>query len=167
MLSEQEIGIITEQIGRAPRGAVKVVAQSGGVPLVLKMRSVVEGKPFPTLYWLTSKTLYKAIAGLETAGLVKELEQKIVDDASFKQAYLEDQARYIHSRTDSMLPEDKQSLIKMGLFEKFQQQGIGGLANLEQIRCLHMQYAFHLAEGSVIGDYLDQHHGLSALDITG
>lgn len=168
MLSDQQIAVITEQIGRTPRGAVCVAAASAnGIPLSLQMRSVVDGKPFPTLYWLTSKTLHKAIATLETQGLVKELENKLAEDSALMHAYLDDQQRYIQSRSEKMNQEDKTILESMGLLEKFQCLGIGGLANLQQIRCLHMQYAFHLAEGSTLGEYLDTHYGLSDLDISG
>ena len=51
---QHQLTLITEQLGRAPRGIEAVAAVDGnGTPLVLRMAPIVDGKPFPTLYWLS------------------------------------------------------------------------------------------------------------------
>ena len=39
--------------------------------------------------------------------------------------------------------------------------GIGGISDFTQIKCLHLQYAFHLAMGGSVGRYLDEHFQLN------
>lgn len=166
-LTEQQLTTIEQQIGRAPVGIVRIAAQSpNGVPLALQMRSVVDNKPFPTLYWLSSKTLSKAIGTIETQGWVKSLEERLRDDQPFREAYLECQRSYVQARTDAMLPEDREFLRSKGLDDVFAGYGIGGIANWQQVRCLHMQYAHHLADYNVIGEWLDAEFGLNALSIS-
>ena len=56
----EHIEKIELQIGRAPRGIQAVTAtDSLGTPLVVRMHSIVDKKPFPTLYWMTSNLLKK------------------------------------------------------------------------------------------------------------
>lgn len=167
-ISPQTLDIIRQQLGREPRGMMAVAAESAdGVPLVLQMRSVVDGKPFPTLYWLCSSTLHKAIARLETAGVVKALEQWLQQDAAFQEAYRLNQQDYVERRLQLMLEEDAAYLRQRGLWESFNRQGIGGIARWDRVRCLHMQYAHHLVEGNVIGAWLDQHYQLNQQNIYG
>ena len=55
-------------LGREPRGLRAIpVADAHGEPLVIRVASVVDEKPFPTLYWLVGAELClridRAIAG--------------------------------------------------------------------------------------------------------
>ena len=160
-LSDADELVITEQLGRKPRGIVNIAARDHtGLPLVLTMRSWVGNAPFPTLYWLSSKDLHKAINKIETAGFVKELEMQIECDEALKQQLLEDQKNYHQRRSLALLPEDKQAIDKAGLSDTFNQFGIGGIKQWDKVRCLHMHYAYHLAlkaEGKhgVVGSILD------------
>jgi hypothetical protein len=54
----------------------------------------------------------------------------------------------------------------LGYTALFDTYGIGGLRDWQQVRCLHMQYAHHLCGENVIGQWLDQHYGLSELVIS-
>ena len=66
--TEQQLEIICQQLGREPRGLAGIAVQSDeGIPLVLQMDGLVDDKPFPTLFWLSSKDIYQAIAEIETA----------------------------------------------------------------------------------------------------
>lgn len=153
---------VAEQIGREPKGLVRVAAQSAaGEPLVVQMRSLVDDVPFPTLYWLTSKSLCKLIGTLETQGWVKTLEARIEQDADLREAFLQNQRDYVQRRWELMLPEDKARIETLGFSDMFARYGIGGIAQWDKIRCLHMQYAHHLAEGNVIGALLDSELGVA------
>lgn len=156
---------VAEQIGREPKGMMAIsVATPEGIPLVVQMRSLVDDVPFPTLYWLTSKVLCKAIGTIETQGWVKEVETRLQDDEVLRNAYLENQRSYVARRWELMLPEDKARIEALGFTEMFERYGIGGISQWDKVRCLHMQYAHHLAEGNVIGALMDDEFGLNLQD---
>ncbi|MGB0732818.1 MAG: DUF501 domain-containing protein [Pontibacterium sp.] len=160
----EQLAIIEQQLGRKPRGIIGVAAATdAGIPLSLKMQPLVEDKPFPTLYWLCSKDIYQAIAALETAGLVKTLEARIEQDEALKSGHLADQARYRDLRWAATTDAQRARISELGFTELFNNYGIGGIAQWDKIRCLHMQYAYHLAEGSTLGRLLDQEYGLSEI----
>lgn len=163
-LTEQQYQIIEQQLGRKPRGIVRIAAETAtGIPLVLQMRSWLDGEPFPTLYWLCSKDLHKAINQIETRGGVKLLEQEILEDDDLRERLIADQTRYRDKRFTEMLSEDKQAIAEHQFTELFESFGIGGIRTWDKIRCLHMHYAHHLAEGNVIGELLDQRYQLNEL----
>ena len=166
-LSDTQLQIITEQLGRKPRGIIRIAAESkSGIPLALQMRSLVDDQPFPTLYWLSSKTLHKAIGKIETQGWVKTIEQRLQEDDELRAQFLQNQQAYVQSRWQKMLPEDKQRIEALGFSHLFDQYGIGGIMQWDKVRCLHMQYAHHLAEENVIGQLLDEEFQLNELTIT-
>lgn len=160
-LTSEQLKIIHSQLGREPRGIVRIAVQSKScIPQVLQMRSLMDDAPFPTLYWLCSKKLCKAIGQIEGQGVLKLLELRLQQDAAFLKAYLADQKRYVARRWELMLPSDKQRIEKLGFTTLFHKYGIGGITAWDKIRCLHMQYAYHLAEGGVIGTWLDAEYNL-------
>ena len=120
------------------------------------MRSIVDGKPFPTLYWLCCRDLSKAIGSIETQGWVKEIEQKIATDEQLKSQYLLNQQQYVDRRRQQMTPEDQAIIERRGFSDMFERYGIGGISQWDKVRCLHMQYAHHLVDGNIIGELLDE-----------
>lgn len=162
----QQLELIEQQLGRKPRGLAGVaVATDSGIPLVLQMRSLVEDQPFPTLFWLSSKDLYQAIAEIETSGWVKQIEAELEQNEDLRAAYLTNQLSYVELRWALMRDEDKTRIEELGFSDLFNQYGIGGIRQWDKVRCLHMQYAHHLAEGNVIGARLDEEFGLNTLAI--
>ncbi|WP_286240883.1 DUF501 domain-containing protein [Neptuniibacter halophilus] len=159
--SEQQLDLIRQQLGREPRGLAGIAVQSDqGVPIVLQMQALVDDKPFPTLFWLSSKDVYQMIAEIETAGAVKLLEQELAEDETLRAAHLADQQRYVDLRWATVTPEQEARIESLGFRHLYDQYGIGGISQWDKIRCLHMQYAYHLAEGSTIGRLLDERYGL-------
>ncbi len=170
-ISPSQLELITRQLGREPRGLAAIAWQSAnGIPAVLQMRSLVSDQPFPTLYWLSSKDIYQAIAEIETAGWVKLIEQEISTDEALKQAHWQDQERYVARRWELMRLEDKQRIEELGFSELFNSYGIGGIRHWDKVRCLHMQYAYHLAMeaegGTTIGRRLDAEFALNERSIS-
>lgn len=162
----QQLELIEQQLGRKPRGLAGVaVATDSGIPLVLQMRSLVEDEPFPTLFWLSSKDLYQAIAEIETSGWVKQIEAELEQNEDLRAAYLANQLSYVELRWALMRDEDKARIEELGFSDLFNQYGIGGIRQWDKVRCLHMQYAHHLADGNVIGARLDEEFGLNTLAI--
>lgn len=158
-----QLQLIEQQIGRTPRGiAALAYASPAGVPVVLQMRSLIDDKPFPTLYWLSSKELYQAIAEIETAGWVKQIEQELAEDARLRATYLAQQQAYVAQRWALMDAADRARIETLGFTELFHKYGIGGIAQWDKVRCLHMQYAHHLVADNVIGQRMDAEFGLQA-----
>lgn len=165
--TEQQLELICQQLGRTPRGLAGIAVQNEqGVPLVLQMEALVDDKPFPTLFWLSSKDIYQAIAEIETSGTVKQLEQELLEDEALLSEHLADQQRYVDLRWSTVTDDQKSRIDHLGFTHLYQQYGIGGISQWDKIRCLHMQYAYHLAEGSVIGRILDQRFDLASLKVT-
>ncbi|TBR44874.1 DUF501 domain-containing protein [Marinomonas agarivorans] len=160
-LSSIDVDIITDQLGRPPNGIEKIAHYSPhGIPQVLQMQSWVFEQPFPTLYWLSSKAIDKALAKIESLGVVKELEKRLQSDSELRNTYHQAHKDYIAARWKYMRPEHKSIIEEKGFTPLFNQLGIGGIKNWDQIRCLHMQYAHHLANKNPIGTILDNEYGI-------
>jgi hypothetical protein len=165
--TEQQLEIITRQLGRKPRGIAAIAhATDEGVPVVLQMRSLVANKPFPTLYWLCSQDLDKAIARIESTGWIKALEAELLEDEALRQQYHQQQADYVARRWELMSADDKQKIEAQGFTELFNTLGIGGISQWDKVRCLHMQYAHHLVADNLVGKRLDEEFGLNQLKIS-
>ena len=170
MVLQNTIEIIEKQIGRSPRGLEEVVVETAtGIPLVLRIRSLVDDQPFPTLYWLCSKDLHQAIARLETEGWVGRLEQQLQDDKAMMADYQQNHREYVARRWQLIRDEDKARIEALGFTDLFHKYGIGGIVKWDKVRCLHMHYAHYLAAGAdtipnVIGQFLEGSFKLSELD---
>ncbi|MGB1237525.1 MAG: DUF501 domain-containing protein [Pseudomonadales bacterium] len=160
-VDQADLAIIAEQIGREPQGIVRVAARANnGCPQVLQMRSIVDNKPFPTLYWLCGKSISKAIGAIETQGWVKDVEQRLQEDEGLREAFLANQHQYVAKRKAEMHPDDAALIEQRGMTDLFASYGIGGIAQWDKVRCLHMQYAHHLVDGNAIGELLDSEFNL-------
>lgn len=147
-----------------------LVATESGVPLVLRIRALVDDRPFPTLYWLSSRELYKALSRLETEGWVGQLEAELAADEALMAAYQQNHRDYVARRWQLMRAEDRARIAELGFTELFDRYGIGGIAHWDRVRCLHMHYAHYLAAApgervNVIGELLEQRFGLRQLTI--
>ncbi|GED23008.1 DUF501 domain-containing protein [Halomonas halmophila] len=162
MPDERQMALITEQLGRAPRGIEALAATDGeGTPLVLRMAPIVDGAPFPTLYWLSSERLKIELSHLEAAGVIKQLEARLREEPEFLAAYHQSHRDYIATRWHCMTPAQHTRVQELGYETVLRERGIGGIANWNQVRCLHTQYAHHLCGHNVIGQWLDEHHGVA------
>ncbi|MDW7748439.1 DUF501 domain-containing protein [Halomonas sp.] len=158
----RQLAIIAEQLGRAPRGIEALAATDGeGTPLVLRMAPIVDGKPFPTLYWLCSQRLKVEISHIEAAGVIKQLETRLQQDPDFLAAYHRSHDAYVAARWAYMSEAQKAEVTRLGYEGVLTERGIGGIANRDQVRCLHTQYAHHLCGENVIGQWLDEHYGIA------
>src|SRR6202043_3269440 len=77
-LRGSDVAAMREQLGRDPTTQFSVVARCpGGHPLVIRNHPLdAEGKPFPTLYWLTCPEAVKRVASLESEGWIDRLEEE-------------------------------------------------------------------------------------------
>ena len=146
-------------LGREPRGleAIEVVDYQGA-PSVIRVASLVDDKPFPTMYWLVDKHLNYRIDQLEAGGLIARMQQMIDADESLQSAMIYDHQQFILQRESHMSKVIKQRLIDQDYFDPLQSRGIGGIANFTRIRCLHTYYASHLVNPNTIGSWLDKEY---------
>lgn len=167
MLTQAQTDLIERQLGRKPRGIVRIAHLTPeGIPTVLQMRSLVDKRPFPTLYWLCSRDLYRAIAEIETSGWVKQIERELQQDEVLRDAYRKNHEAYVAQRWQLMDPGDRECIERLGFTHLFDQYGIGGISQWDKVRCLHMQYAHHLCGENVIGQRMDAEFGLNQLEIS-
>ncbi|MCK0767142.1 DUF501 domain-containing protein [Chromohalobacter canadensis] len=160
---ERQLALITQQLGRAPRGIQTVAAATqDGTPLVLRMHAIVDDKPFPTHFWLCSDHLKVAISRIEAQGVIKALESRLQEEADFMAAYRHSHEDYVAQRWQTMSDAERDIVDRQGYRDLFTRRGIGGIANWDQVRCLHMQYAHHLCGDNAIGRWMDAEYDVLA-----
>ena len=108
-------------LGREPRGleAIEVVDYQGA-PSVIRVASLVDDKPFPTMYWLVDKHLNYRIDQLEAGGLIARMQQMIDADESLQSAMIYDHQQFILQRESHMSKVIKQRLIDQDYFDPLQ-----------------------------------------------
>lgn len=164
-VTNEDIQTITEQLGRGPEGVQEIpVRGSDGRPIVIRVRGMVRGKPFPSLFWLTDPILKKAIDKIEATGIIKELENTILNEnLELKERLVQDHKNYIKLRLEHLEKEEDLSSIRPEFLEALKSKGIGGLSDYTRVRCLHMHYAHYLASGNCIGEWVEEKFSLRNL----
>lgn len=149
--------VVAARLGRAPRGLRAVaVSDELGMPMVIRVASVVDERPFPTLYWLIDPELCLRIDRAEASGLIARFQAQVDADAALRDAMREDHRRHIAHR-ESLISTDERILLQgKGQWQALAQRGIGGIADFTRVRCLHTWYAAHLVQPNAIGRLLDQ-----------
>ncbi|MGC8544460.1 MAG: DUF501 domain-containing protein [Athalassotoga sp.] len=136
MISNEEMKIVTNQIGRVPENALNVAKYcSYGFPTVIKSYPLLDGKPFPTLYWLTCPFLRDEISKMESDGWIKRYEEMISKSSEFSN--LQIKAHELAKKDVIDLLQDDDLKIKFT-------GGMGGIRNFNHVKCLHMHVAYHL-----------------------
>lgn len=144
-------------LGRSPRGLEAVpVCAADGAPVVIRVSSLVDDKPFPTLFWLVDKGISYRIDREEAGGLIQRLQFQIDSDPALQQAMTVDHAAHIRLRNDYISADTRARLEQLNFYEVLQKRGIGGIADFTRIRCLHTWYAAHLVVPNTVGRLLDE-----------
>lgn len=150
-------GFVSERLGREPRGFRDVSAFSReGKPAVIRVSSVVDEKPFPTMFWLIDADLSLKIDRLEAAGWIAKL-QKEVDASEVIKCHMQ-LAHDAHKalREAFLSAAERMLLDSKGMMAALSDRGIGGIHEPHRIRCLHTWYAAHMVEPNCIGVAVDQ-----------
>ena len=144
-------------LGREPRGLRAIpVEDVHGEPLVIRVASVVDDKPFPTLYWLVGAELCLRIDRLEAAGWIARLQGRVDGSAALQQTMHDDHARHREDRSRFLSDAERQLLSEKGMQAALDERGIGGISEPTRIRCLHTWYASHLVSPNTIGQLVDE-----------
>jgi hypothetical protein len=134
----EDIEIIYHQIKRRPKNVLNVVRYCNyGFPVVVKAFPILDGKPFPTLYWLTCPFLVGKISSIESdKGILKY--EKLLEESS--DLYDEHVKANLKARKIIFELIEKSDRIAM----KFEESGFGGIKNFKHLKCLHLHVAYHL-----------------------
>ena len=132
----------SSQLGRPPRG-IRAVAYrcAHQVPAVVQTAPRLEdGTPFPTMYYLCCKELNAAVSRMESAGLMREMTERLTTDA--------DLAAHYRSAHDSYLAT-RNALGDLGIAVT-----AGGMP--DRVKCLHVLVAHSLAVGRGVNPLGDE-----------
>jgi len=159
-VSVEDERTIEFQIGRTPRGLSAISRRCGyGFPQVVRVHPIVEGSPFPTLYWLTCPFLAGKVDRLEADGWIGRFEARLTSDPELAARLRADGMEYVRERTALLSKEERATVADRGWTESLFERGIGGIADRRRIKCLHAHAAHALATRNPIGSLV-----LSMLD---
>jgi hypothetical protein len=157
-ISVEDRANVKALLGRTPRGLAAInVCTKTGLPVVIQVESMVNKKPFPTLFWLVDKQLNYSIDKLEAGGLIARFQACIDNSDSLQAELKQDHLAHIALRDELMLPAHKTTLSALSFANVFEHRGIGGIENFTRIRCLHTYYAAHLVVSNTVGRLLDEY----------
>ncbi len=133
-----DLEVVEKQLGRKIDNFRRVVRRCRwGLPVVIESLPEKNGKPFPTLYWLTCPHLRKKVSKLESEGWIKKFEEIIQKDEKFKE-------RLVKAHIN--VKEKRERLAKdESIREALQSVGSGGIRDLTKVKCLHLHLADFLA----------------------
>ena len=156
-LTDDQRARVAALLGREPRGLRAIpVEDAHGEPLVIRVASVVDDKPFPTLYWLVGAELCLRIDRLEAAGWIARLQDRVDASTTLQEAMHADHARHREARSRFLSTDEWQMLSEKGMQAALDERGIGGISEPTRIRCLHTWYAAHLVTPNTIGQLVDE-----------
>lgn len=137
-----DIAVITEQLGRPPRALRGVVARcpSGHPTVIQTSPRLPNGTPFPTLYYLTCPKLTSLVGRIEASGVMREMTERLGDDATLAAAYRHAHESYLAAR-DAIEP--------LG-----HEVSAGGMPT--RVKCLHVHLAHTLACGPGANPFGDE-----------
>jgi uncharacterized protein len=129
--------LVEAQLGRPTQGRSRVVRRCHlSLPVVVEVDPVtMDGRPFPTLYWLTCPLLRRRVARVEERGEIKVFDQRLREDPDFERAIESAHEAYAQARAEKVSAD----------VARPPTGGIGGTSG--GVKCLHA----HLAEYLVLG----------------
>jgi len=123
---------------------------------VIRVASLVDDRPFPTLFWLVDRDLCYRIDRAEAGGLIGRLQRRIDESPGLRSGIRRDHRAHIHLREHYMDAPTRARLDELGFGSVLASRGIGGIRDFARIRCLHTWYAAHLVVPNTVGTLLDE-----------
>jgi hypothetical protein len=132
------------QLGRPVRGVADVAHRCPcGEPDVLRTEPrLPDGTPFPTTFYATCPRLTGAISTLETAGVMREMTERLARDADLAAGYRRAHDSYLASRSE------------LGEVPEIAGISAGGMPT--RVKCLHVLVAHSLAAGPGVNPLGDE-----------
>jgi len=138
MLNPPDEELVTAQLGRRPRGTMRVAHRCpcGSPDVVATAPRLADGTPFPTLYYLTCPRATSLIGTLESSGLMREMAGRLGGSPELRAAYERAHHDYLRRRGEVAHDTDVAPL-PPGM------QSAGGMP--DRVKCLHALAAHELA----------------------
>jgi hypothetical protein len=147
-VDERDLEAVRRQLGRPARGVAQVAHRCPcGEPDVLRTEPrLPDGTPFPTTYYATCPRLTGAVSTLETAGVMREMTERLGRDPELAAAYRSAHEQYLSSRAE------------LGEVPEIDGVSAGGMPT--RVKCLHVLVAHSLAAGPGVNPLGDEALGM-------
>jgi hypothetical protein len=138
LITPADTKIVAAQLGRTPRGLRAVAHRCPcGLPDVVESAPrLPDGSPFPTLYYLTCPRACAALSGLEAAGVMREMTERLAADGALRAACDAAHRDYL-ARREAAAAKAGIEPLPPGT------QSAGGMP--DRVKCLHALAAHELA----------------------
>jgi hypothetical protein len=142
--SDQDTAVVAAQLGRPPRSihAVAHRCPCGNPDVVATEPRLEDGTPFPTTFYLTCPRAASMIGTLEASGLMREMTERLGEDAELAAAYSRAHDAYLEARS------------AIGEVPEIAGVSAGGLP--DRVKCLHVLAAQSLAQGPGVNPLGDE-----------
>jgi hypothetical protein len=143
-VSDADRSAVRRQLGREPRGMVAVAHRCpcGEPDVVTTAPRLPDGTPFPTLYYLTCPRLTSAVSTLESEGRMREMQQRLGEDAELRDSYRSAHERYLSEREQVERVDEIHGITAGGMPDR--------------VKCLHVLVAHALASGPGVNPFGDE-----------
>ncbi|GAB2606525.1 DUF501 domain-containing protein [Pseudactinotalea suaedae] len=143
-VTERDLAVVAEQLGREPRGVVSVAARCVcGRPTVVRTAPrLPDGTPFPTTFYLTCPPAVAAVSTLEAGGAMREMTARLAEDPELAAAHRAAHEDYLRRRAE--------------LGEVAEIEGISAGGMPDRVKCLHVLVGHALAVGPGINPIGDE-----------
>ncbi|SDE16666.1 DUF501 domain-containing protein [Rhodococcus tukisamuensis] len=147
-IPREDLDAVAAQLGRDPRGVLAIAYRApDGAPGVVKTAPrLPDGTPFPTLYYLTDPRLTAEASRQESAGVMREMTERLGTDPELAAAYRRAYESYLAERNE---------------IESLGTDFTGG-GMPDRVKCLHVLMAHSLAKGPGVNPLGDESVALAA-----
>jgi hypothetical protein len=142
--SGEDLEIVAAQLGRPPRDtrAVAHRCPCGNPDVVETSPRLDDGTPFPTLFYLTCPHATAACSRLESAGVMRDMQERLSTDPVLADRYLDAHLDYLKRREAvEHVPEI---------------EGVSAGGMPDRVKCLHVLAAQSLAMGRGVNPLGDE-----------
>jgi hypothetical protein len=139
-----DLAAVAAQLGRTPRGTRAVAHRCPcGLPDVVQTTPrLPDGTPFPTTYYLTCPRATAACSRLESAGLMREMNERLAADPELAGRYRAAHEDYLARRA------------RLGEVPEIEGVSAGGMP--DRVKCLHVHVGHALAVGPGVNPFGDE-----------
>lgn len=139
-----DLAAVEAQLGRAPRGTHSVAHRCpcGNPDVVETEPRLPNGTPFPTTFYLTCPKATAACSRLESAGLMREMADRLAEDPDLAKQYRAAHEDYLARRA------------AIGSVPEIAGISAGGMP--DRVKCLHVHLGHALAAGPGVNPLGDE-----------
>ncbi|HEX8781123.1 MAG TPA: DUF501 domain-containing protein [Nocardioides sp.] len=148
-IDPRDVAAIHAQLGREPRGIHEIGHRCpcGNPDVVPTQPRLPNGTPFPTTYYLTCPRAASRIGTLEGGGVMREMQDRLLDDTDLAEAYRAAHERYLAAR-DEIGRETGLEVPEI--------DGISAGGMPDRVKCLHVLAGQALAQGRGVNPLGDE-----------